>query len=144
MPVSNTQNPFTMAQIKADMMMAKYAIEQAETLSAKLSKTIKGQAGYHIQQACEKMIKIQLYSSGKKLDNARIYKHSIQELLTYANSLKITVLIPSYIEKNKNVITRWEAEGRYDTHLVVRLDTLKKHYEEIEQWYEDLRQVGFK
>ena len=85
MPVSNTQNPFTMAQIKADMMMAKYAIEQAETLSSKLSKTIKGQAGYHIQQACEKMIKIQLYLSGKKLDNAKIYKHSIQELLTYAN-----------------------------------------------------------
>ena len=106
MPVTNVNDILSMTQVKADLLLSKYSVEQAEKASARMSKSIKGQGAYHLQQACEKMVKIQIYASGKKIDNARMYKHSIKDLLVYANSLGITINIPSYIDKNKDIITR--------------------------------------
>ncbi len=54
MPVVNTKDLLSMKQVKADLMLAKYSIDQSEKVSAKMSKPIKGQCGYHLQQACEK------------------------------------------------------------------------------------------
>ena len=54
-----------MARIKADIFLVEAAIAEAEKLSSKDAKYIKGQAGYHLQQAAEKLIKIQLYASGQ-------------------------------------------------------------------------------
>lgn len=96
----------SMAQVKADLMMASYGITQAESGTPKMAKTIKGMAAYHLQQACEKMIKIQLYASGKTLNNARLYKHSLKDLLVYASSISVPIMIPTYIDKNKEIITR--------------------------------------
>ncbi|MBP5384467.1 MAG: hypothetical protein J6Y57_05780 [Lachnospiraceae bacterium] len=144
MPVTNVNDILSMTQVKADLLLSKYSIEQAEKASARMSKSIKGQGAYHLQQACEKMVKIQIYASGKKIDNARMYKHSIKDLLVYANSLGIAINMPSYIDKNKDIITRWEATGRYDLHLVVRIDTLKRCYEEADQWYADLVKEGYR
>ena len=90
------------------------------------------------------MFKIQIYASGKKIDNARMYKHSLKDLLVYAKSLGLSIKIPLYVEKNKDIITRWEATGRYDLHMVVRIDTLKKCYVEADQWYADLVRDGYK
>ena len=144
MPVTNVNDILSMTQVKADLLLSKYSVEQAEKASARMSKSIKGQGAYHLQQACEKMVKIQIYASGKKIDNARMYKHSIKDLLVYANSLGIAINMPSYIDKNKDIITRWEATGRYDLHLVVRIDTLKRCYEEADQWYADLVKEGYR
>ena len=41
------------------------------------------------------------------------------------------------------MISGWEAEGRYEVHVVVRTDTLKKAYTELTQWYDNLREKGF-
>ena len=101
-----------MSQIQADLFMSRSAIEEAERLSPKKAKYIKGQAGYHLQQAAEKMIKIQLYNKAEKIDYARIYKHSIDDLLLYAYSLKLDIIVPSYVKKHKTIISSWEAEGR--------------------------------
>ena len=144
MPVTNVNDILSMTQVKADLLLSKYSIAQAEKASARMSKSIKGQGAYHLQQACEKMVKIQIYASGKKIDNARMYKHSIKDLLVYANSLGIAINMTSYIDKNKDIITRWEATGRYDLHLVVRIDTLKRCYEEADQWYADLVKEGYR
>ena len=144
MPAVNPSHDLSMAQVKADLMMAEYAIKEADTVTVKLSKTIKGQAAYHLQQACEKMIKIQLYSSGKPLNNARIYKHSIRDLMVYASSLSVQLNVPAYIDRNKDIITRWEAQGRYDLHMVVRIDTLRKCFSETEQWYKELLCAGYR
>jgi len=144
MPAANSPIGLSMTQVKADLMMATYAINEAETAPAKLSKTIKGQAAYHLQQACEKMVKIQLYASGKPLNNARIYKHSLRELMLYAATIPVSLIVPTYIDKNKDIITRWEAQGRYDLHMVVRIDTLRKCFTEAEQWYKDLLSKGYR
>ena len=74
MPAVNVNDILSMTQVKADLMLSKYSIEQAQKVSAKMSKSIKGQGAYHLQQACEKMVKIQIYASGEKIDNARIYR----------------------------------------------------------------------
>ena len=73
MPVANVNDILSMTQVKADLLLSKYSIEQAEKASARMSKSIKGQGAYHLQQACEKMVKIQIYASGKKIDNTRMY-----------------------------------------------------------------------
>ena len=51
-----------MGQIRADLFLAQAAINEAENLTPKADTYIKGQAGYHLQQAAEKMVKIQLYA----------------------------------------------------------------------------------
>ena len=127
-----------MGQIEADLFMAKTAIQKAESLSSKAGKYYRGLAGYHLQQAAEKLIKIQIYDSGVKVNNAKMYKHSLDALITYAESIGVVLNVPKWIDKKKYTITTWEAEGRYDLHFVVRLDTLNRCYTEIEQWSEAL------
>ena len=135
--------PLRMAQIQADMFMAKTAIAEAESIPARNAKYIKGQCGYHLQQAAEKMIKIQLYASGKPLDNSKIYKHKIFELIAYAESIGVQLIVPAYIDKNSVVISDWEAEGRYDISVVVKINQLKKCYDEINEWYSQLIDMGY-
>ena len=90
------------------------------------------------------MIKIQLYASGKKLDYSKLYKHSLDDLILYANSLGIALNVPSYINKYKSVITGWEAMGRYDVHFVVKIAQLKKCSQVLSEWYADMITDGFK
>lgn len=142
MPVTNM--PLNMALIKADLIAAVSCITEAKKMSAKASKYIKGLAAFHLQQASEKLIKIQLYNSGKKLDLKRLYKHSLNDLLVYAGDLKLKITVPAYILKNQVVITSWEAGGRYDVHKVVRIDTLEKCYQVIYEWYDELKKDGYK
>ena len=100
-----------MAYIKADLFMADAAINEAEKLSPKAAKYIKGQAGYHLQQAAEKLIKIQLYASGQPINPAKVYKHKIDELITYAAVINAKIEVPAYINKYAVTISSWEAEG---------------------------------
>lgn len=139
-----TNNKLTMAQVQADLYSAEDAIKRADALSPAKAKYVKGVAGYHLQQASEKLIKIQLYASGKALNNSRIYKHSLDDLILYGKSLGLTFSVPSYVNKNKSVISDWEAQGRYDVHFVVRLDQLKKCYAEVMAWYNDLFKAGYR
>lgn len=131
-------NPFSFKQIEADLYMADTAIKKADSLSSKEGKFYRGQAGYHLQQAAEKLIKIQMYESGVQLNNAKVYRHSIDDLMTYASSCGIKLIVPKWVDRKKYIITTWEAQGRYDLHFVVRMDTLKKCYKELKQWYSDL------
>ncbi len=133
-----------MAQVQADLFIVGSAISEAEKLSPKEAKYIKGQAGYHLQQAAEKLIKIQIYASGKRLNPAKLYKHKLYDLISYANSLGINLILPAYIDKNAVLISEWEAEGRYDIHFVVKINQLKKCRDEINKWYDQLIKEGYK
>ena len=79
-------NPFSLGQIEADLFMASAAIQKAESMSSKAGKFYRGQASYHLQQAAEKLIKIQIYDLGAPLNHAKLYRHSLDELITYAFS----------------------------------------------------------
>ena len=61
--MSANNNPLSFGQIEADLFMAGAAIDKAESLTSKAGKYYRGQAGYHLQQAAEKLIKIQIYDS---------------------------------------------------------------------------------
>lgn len=137
MPGTN-QNMLSAAQIDADLFMAASAIQKAETISSKAGKHLRGLAGYHLQQAAEKMIKIQIYSSGVQIDNSKMFRHSLDDLIGYAFSLGIALNVPTWVNEKKYVITSWEAEGRYNLHFVVRMDTLKRCYSELLQWRKTL------
>ena len=138
-----TGDELTMVQILADLVTADAAMDRASKESKRLAKYLKGLAGYHLQQAAEKMIKLQIYKAGVAIDFAKMYRHNIRDLITYAGQLGISLNLPAYVKKHDVMISGWEAEGRYEVHAVVRADTLKKAYEEMTRWYEDLKSLGF-
>lgn len=78
------------------------------------SKFLRGQASYHLQQAAEKLIKIQIYTNSSSIDYHKMYEHDIKKLMNYGSSLGITIEIPNDIKNNAMTITAWEASGRYD------------------------------
>ena len=133
----------SMLQAKADIFIAKAAIDEAKVNTPKEAKYIKGLAGYHLQQAVEKLVKIQLYFSNKDIDPAKVYKHKIDQLLAYASSKNISIIIPDYIEHHAVTISSWEAEGRYNLHFVVKINQLEKCYDEVINWYDELKQMGY-
>ena len=137
MPGTN-RNLLSAAQVDADLFMAASAIQKAETISSKAGKHLRGLAGYHLQQAAEKMIKIQIYDSGVQIDHSKMFRHSLDDLIGYASSLAIPLNIPAWVDEKKYIITSWEAEGRYNLRFVVRMDTLKRCYSELIQWRNQL------
>ena len=121
----------TKGLIKADIIAAKQAIEYFEQ---KNNKDIKNVAAYHLQQAAEKLIKLQIYSAIQSTDNKRMYTHDLNKLIDYAESEKFSLNVPKYIYEHLNTITEWEAGSRYDIGFSIRIDTLKKAYEVISEW----------
>lgn len=117
--------------IKADIIAAKQAIEYFEQ---KRIKDIKNVAAYHLQQAVEKILKYQIYQSGIRVDNGKMYRHDIRKLLDYAEEENIRLIVPDYVQKHANSITDWEAGSRYDIGFSVRIDALKKCYEVVNEW----------
>ncbi|MBE5860633.1 MAG: hypothetical protein E7301_11005 [Butyrivibrio sp.] len=142
--MSGSNYPLKIAQIKADLFVAKATIEEARKRTPSAGKYLKGQAGYHLQQAAEKLIKIQIYYSVPQPDLRKMYKHSLNELIKYAQSLGVNVIIPKYILDKRLLITSWEADGRYDVHMTVKITQLEKAFLEIEAWCDDLSKNGYK
>ncbi len=138
------QMELSMPQILADLHIAENCIQEAEKASPKMAKPFKGQAGYHLQQAAEKLIKIQIYNAEVTLDYSKLYKHGLDDLMAYAQSLGIELIVPPYIKNHAYVISSWEARGRYDLHLIVRIDVLKKACFEIKTWRNELIKYGYK
>ena len=73
-----------------------------------------------------------------------MYKHPIGDLIAYAKSLNISIAVPAYVVKNRMIISAWEAEGRYDVHMTVKLPQLEKCFAELEKWFKDLKKAGYK
>ena len=142
--MSGSSYPLNMGQIKADLFIAWATIDEVKQRTPKEGKYLKGQAAYHLQQAAEKLIKIQIYYAVQHPDPRKLYKHAINELLNYAQSLGINIIVPKYIEDKKLVLSSWEADGRYDVHMTVKITQLEKAFEEIKAWCDDLQKKGFK
>ena len=58
----------SLIQAKADLVAAKSCLSEAEKSTVRLAKYLRGQCGYHLQQACEKMIKLQIYKALTMVD----------------------------------------------------------------------------
>ena len=122
--------------IQADIIMARQALNIYKE-NTKL-KDVKNMCAYHLQQAVEKLVKIQIYKSGIAYDNKSMYSHNIRALLVYAESKEIPIIIPKLIKENASIITKWEAGSRYDLHFSIRIDTLEKYFLEVEKWYQQV------
>lgn len=127
-------NSISIGQIQADLFVVRELLSMIDSIPSSKSKYYKGLAAYHLQQSVEKLIKYQIYESESDIDNYRIYKHSIDELILYGESLDIDLFVPVWIRNKSLIITDWEAKGRYDMHFVVRKDTLVRCYNEVNLW----------
>ena len=56
-----TNNNLSILQARADLQIVDQIVSAVENGAAN-SKYLRGQAGYHLQQAAEKLIKIQIYT----------------------------------------------------------------------------------
>ena len=118
--------------IRADIIAAGQAIQYFEE---KQIRDIKNIAAYHLQQAAEKLIKIQIYKSqGQNINSRQMYTHNLDRLILYGESLGINLIVPDYIRQYSARITDWEAGSRYDTGVSVRIDTLKRIHQEMVTW----------
>lgn len=131
----------SMSLIKADLLMARQGIMLYQN---KEIREIKNQSAYHLQQAAEKLIKIQIYHSGTAYNNKALFVHNLKSLINYADSLKISAIIPKYIRNNALTISDWEASGRYDIHFSVKITSLNRCYAEITDWYTLLHAQGIR
>ena len=122
--------PTSKGIIKADIIAARQAIEYFEEHK---TKDIKNIAGYHLQQASEKIIKNQIYEQldDESIDFNKMFVHDLDKLIAYANSENIKL-------SNRNEISKWEAGSRYELGISVRIDTLKKTYNVISEWYDEI------
>ncbi|MCR5772223.1 MAG: hypothetical protein K6G87_13460 [Butyrivibrio sp.] len=136
-------NDLSMKMVQADLIMVRNVLQGKEDDKV-IAKYLRAESAYHLQQAAEKLIKIQIYSAGIKVNHSKMYKHSLVSLIQYAQSENIVLNIPKIVVSNAQLITDWEALGRYEIHLVVRTDTLNKFYNAIEEWYKDMYDDGFR
>lgn len=100
----------SIGQIQADIIIVKNLLAEIE--SGNKNKHLKSNAAYHIQQAVEKMIKMQIYCSGVPYNNHSVYSHNLVQLTQYAQSIGISLIMPEYIRNNLILLTSWEARGR--------------------------------
>lgn len=142
MPKIKKNNDLSMNMALADIKSAEAILKDSS--NTRIPKYMKGLCAYHLQQAAEKLIKIQIYSTGIPVNNSKMYKHALIALLQYAQSLGISINIPKYILSNAKTITDWESLGRYDIHVVVRTDTLNKCLRILNEWYDDLYKDGYR
>ena len=122
--------------IQGDILTAKQAIDYYEK---RKNKNIKNVAAYHLQQAAEKLIKIQIYRNIAAPDYSKLYVHNLEKLIEYAESLGIEIIVPDYVRKNSLLITGWEAGSRYDICFSIRIDAIKKAYDVIAGWYRQIK-----
>lgn len=121
----------TKGLIKADIIAARQAIDYFDKHRIK---DIKNVAAYHLQQASEKLLKIQIYNIIVDTNNRRMYTHDLSKLIEYAETEGLDLIVPKYIRDHVNTITEWEAGSRYDIGFSIRIDTLKKCYAEVVDW----------
>ena len=131
----------SMKLIRADILAAEKMISVYETDK---SSDIKVIIAFHIQQACEKLIKIQIYKNGGNENDSKYHTHNIERLIRFAESSGIDIIVPKYVREKYGDITLWEASGRYDEDFSVRIDTLTKAYSVIYDWYNDLKSSGLR
>lgn len=124
--------------IQSDLIIAKDAISRYKTTK---NKNIKNLGAYHVQQAVEKTLKLCIYSSGVVYSNKNLYTHNIEYLIRYAKLLGVKTYIPKTLERNAQTITYWESLGRYHLSMSVRVDTLEKYIELVENWIKYIRRV---
>lgn len=122
-----------MELIQADITASAKMIEEYKRTKYKSAKNI---SAYHLQQAAEKLIKIQIYKLADSTTNLKLYTHNISALIKQAQVNKILIYVPPYIKTNAMTITSWEASSRYDYEFSVRIDTLEKTHNEIALWYD--------
>lgn len=131
----------SMSLIEADIITAKQAIACYEKSKPKDMKNI---AAYHLQQATEKLIKIQIRSELDNLNNVTLYTHNIEKLLAYSERMNMSINVPAYIKENSLILTAWESSSRYEVGFRIRIDTLKRALSEIESWYKILYSNGLR
>lgn len=126
----------TIELIQADITASKKMIEEYKRSKYKSSKNV---SAYHLQQATEKLIKIQIYKNMPPNAKLKLYTHNIGALIKQAQTNGIMIYIPKYINQHAMTITNWEASSRYDFEFSVRINTLEKTYTEIVLWYDYIK-----
>lgn len=85
----------------------------------------KMRACYCIQQAVEKLIKIQMYLSNPNIPSRRAKTHDLQKLVDLAKEFNVQIIMHPYLRKKFGILTTWETECRYMEYVKYRIDMVE-------------------
>lgn len=136
------KNIIFMQIIKTDLDLTKFGIDIYRKKNSESG--MKRLAAYHIQQAAEKLIRIQINKYLVDTQEKPFQMHDIGELIRIAESLNRKVYIPNSIRKNCNMLTEWEYHTRYTIDYFLSIVTVKKLYKECLDWYNILWKQGYR
>ena len=86
-------------------------------------------AGYHLQQAIEKLLKYQIELQGDEFP----FTHKIPQLLD-----KICTPVPEWIVSNREVLTSYEVLARYSTIKIASVTDLRGWYDLAGEYIDQL------
>ena len=114
---------FSLDSVLRDIMVAEKCISD---------RFLAGSVAYHLQQATEKILKIEIAS---REEDFRLYTHDITTLCDYSANKKYDFYIPDFVLLNSGIITSWEAKSRYNDSFEVEEDELSSCLKVIKEWY---------
>lgn len=74
---------------------------------------------------------IDYYEKSNLKDIKNVAAYHLQQA---TEKLNISICIPKYIDDNSLVLTEWEAGSRYNVGFQIRINVLKKTFDEVEKW----------
>lgn len=86
---------------------------------------------FHIQQACEKLIKLQLYLSHPDIPNSETRIHDILKLQSVAIKYKVPLVLSSYLIKYSDTLTDWEDKHDKIQYFSPRINMVRRCLKEI-------------
>ena len=92
------------------------------------------QAGYHLQQATELGIKYELEKNGVEY----LKVHNLRSLLNQAKSQDVSLLVPKFINDNKDMLSYWEANTRYITDFALEYDEVNNALKYIKEYIDNI------
>ena len=125
------------AQVIAKMHTCRRTVDDIhdKTISSRMAKVYKQDICYDIQQMCEIMMKIQFVEAGVQITNYKYFRHDLSDIYQYAQTFTgLNLYVPDEIKNAFMKITSWEVHGRYDYGMTVRLDTIEKFLNVIDEW----------
>jgi len=87
-------------------------------------------AGYHLQQAVEKLLKYQIELQGDRFP----FTHDISQLLD-----DVVTDVPDWIVANRETLTKYEAHTRYSSVKVASVTNLREWYIFLGEYIQSLK-----
>lgn len=120
---------------KSDMIAANILYK---TSKKEQNNNLHNLVSYHIEQAVEKLILVQITNSNIPKNTVSTINIDIFTLLNISKYYKVKLNIPELIINNRQELADWQLRPRYDYSMKFSTSKLEIYLETLEKWYSEL------